>query len=145
MLPMIDDVWLGVDFGSKWVGVAVSAPGTTMTFPLDTLDAKPEERLLEGLLKLANSHRAIGFVVGLPFNMDGSEGPAAKLCRDFAKRLAEYSKLPAELHDERLSSWEAEGRLIEGGLKPSERKKQVHSVSAKVILEAFVKHRTSED
>ncbi|MEE9312967.1 MAG: Holliday junction resolvase RuvX [Planctomycetota bacterium] len=135
---MSDKVWLGVDFGSKWVGVAVSASGTTMTFPLDTIDAKPEIKLLEGLLKLAKSHSAVGFVVGLPINMNGSEGPAAKLCRDFAKRLGDFSEMPAELFDERLSSWDAEGMLIEGGMKPHDRKKQIHAVSAKVILDGFI-------
>ncbi|MCG3185270.1 MAG: putative pre-16S rRNA nuclease [Planctomycetes bacterium] len=131
--------WLGVDFGSKYVGVAVGDEAIAM--PLKVLDAKPDEKLLSALKKLAASEEAAGFVVGLPVNMDGSEGKAAKLCREFGARLAAHSKLPVEYADERLSSWEAEGMLIEGGLKPSERKQRVHAVAAKLILEAFFNAR----
>jgi putative Holliday junction resolvase len=127
--------WLGVDFGSKYIGVAVG--DERMSMPLKTLAAKPEEKLLHDLAKLAKSEAAGGFVVGLPINMNGSEGSSAKACRDFGKRLAEAISLPVEFGDERLSSWEAEGMLIEGGLKPSERKQRVHAVAAKLILEAF--------
>jgi putative holliday junction resolvase len=131
--------WIGVDFGSKYVGVAVGDDGISM--PLTTLPAKPDGTLLEALKKLAVDQGAAGFVVGLPINMDGSEGVAAKLCRDFAGRLHQHTKLPVEFGDERLSSWEAEGMLIDGGLKPSERKQRVHAVAAKLILEAFFEAR----
>lgn len=127
--------WIGVDFGSKYVGVAVGDADISM--PLTTLDAQPDEALLAALSKVAAEQGAQAFVVGLPINMDGSEGGAAKLCREFAKRLHEHSQLPVEFGDERLSSWEAEGMLIDGGMKPSERKQRVHAVAAKLILEAF--------
>jgi putative Holliday junction resolvase len=127
--------WLGVDFGTKYIGVAVGDDSISM--PFKTLAAKPEDKLLKDLVKLAKSEAAVGFVVGLPTNMNGGEGSSAKACREFGKRLAEAGKLPVEFGDERLSSWEAEGMLIEGGLKPSERKQRVHAVAAKLILEAF--------
>ncbi len=131
--------WIGIDFGSKYIGVAISGEG--MAFPLKTLDARPENKLLDALRRLARDEGADGFVVGLPIHMNGSEGHAAKLCRDFAGRLAAHTGLPAELFDERLSSWEAEGKLIEGGMKPSERKQHVHAVAAQMILEGFLKGR----
>ncbi len=131
--------WLGVDFGSKYVGVAVGDEAIAM--PLKVLDARPDEKLLSSLKKLAASEDVAGIVVGLPVNMDGSEGKAAKLCREFGARLAAHSQLPVEYADERLSGWEAEGMLIEGGLKPSERKQRVHAVAAKLILEAFFSAR----
>lgn len=127
--------WIGVDFGSKYVGVAVGDENIAM--PVNTMAAQPDDVLLAALKKMAVEQGAIGFVVGLPINMDGSEGGAAKLCRDFGKRLHEYAQLPVEFGDERLSSWEAEGMLIDGGMKPSERKQRVHAVAAKLILEAF--------
>lgn len=127
--------WIGVDYGSKYVGVAVGDADISM--PLTTLDAKPDEGLLAALKQVAVEQGAQAFVVGLPINMDGSEGPAAKGCREFARRLHEHSQLPVEFGDERLSSWEAEGMLIDGGMKPSERKQRVHAVAAKLILEAF--------
>lgn len=131
--------WIGVDFGSKYIGVAIG--DASMCFPLKVLDAKPEAKLLDALHKLARDEGAAGFVVGLPVNMDGSEGLAARLCREFAQRLAAHGKLPAELFDERLSSWDAEGKLIDGGLKPSQRKQRVHAVAAQMILEGFFKAR----
>jgi putative holliday junction resolvase len=131
--------WLGIDFGSKYIGVAVG--DESISVPLKTLDAQPDDALLKSLAKLAADELATGFVVGLPINMNGSEGKAARLCRDFAKRLADASKLPVEFGDERLSSWDAEGMLIEAGLKPSERKQRVHALAAKLILEAFFNAR----
>jgi putative Holliday junction resolvase len=131
--------WIGIDFGTKYIGVAIG--GEDMSFPLKTLDARPEGKLLDALKRLATQEGAAGFVIGLPINMNGSEGPAAKACRDFAARLAKHTDLPCELFDERLSSWEAEGKLIEGGLKPSERKQRVHAVAAQTILEGFFKSR----
>jgi putative Holliday junction resolvase len=131
--------WIGIDFGSKYIGVAIG--GDDMAFPLKVMDAKPEPKLLDALRKLAVEEGAKGFVVGMPVNMNDTEGYAAKLCRDFAQRLAKHTNLPAELFDERLSSWDAEGKLIEGGLKPSERKQRVHAVAAQMILEGFLKGR----
>ncbi|MCC6464412.1 MAG: Holliday junction resolvase RuvX [Planctomycetes bacterium] len=135
------EVWIGVDFGTRYVGVAVGEVSTGLPMPVKTLGAKPEPALLNALSKLAREQGAIGFVVGLPVNMNGSEGPAAVACRAFAQRLAGHTGLPAELEDERLSSWEAEGLLIEGGLTPSERKDRVHAVAASLVLKAFFDRR----
>lgn len=133
--------WLGVDFGTKYVGTAVGDDSVSLVMPLRTISAQPDSALLEELRKIGLEQGAIGFVVGLPINMDGTEGGAAKSCREFGQRLAEHTGLPVEFGDERLSSWEAEGMLIEGGLKPSERKQRVHAVAAKLILEAFFTRR----
>ena len=114
--------WLGVDFGSKYVGLAVGDDSVSIVMPLKTVAAQPDESLLNELAKLAKDEGIVGFVVGVPINMDGSEGKSAKLCRDFGLRLAAHARLPVEYADERLSSWEAEGMLIDGGMKPSERK-----------------------
>jgi putative Holliday junction resolvase len=92
---------------------------------------------LTELKKLGAEESLEGFVVGLPVHMDGSESRASKACREFGAMLAAHTGLPVEYGDERLSSWEAEGMLIEGGMKPSERKQRVHAVAAKLILEAF--------
>lgn len=131
--------WIGVDFGSKYVGVAIG--DESMCFPLNALDAKPEDKLLAALKRLATEEGAAGFVVGLPIHMGGNEGKAAKICRDFASRLAKHTSLPVEMFDERLSSWDAEGKLIEGGLKPHERKQRVHAVAAQMILQGFFSAR----
>lgn len=132
--------WLGIDYGSKYVGLAIGETGLSMSMPLKTIPAQPEIQLLETLAKMAKSESLVGFVVGLPINMDGSEGPMAETCRKFGKTLATMTYLPVEFSDERLSSWDAEGQLIDGGLKPSERKDRVHAVAAKIILEHFLAH-----
>ena len=137
--------WLGVDFGSKYVGLAIGDDSVSIVMPLKTISAQPDETLLTDLSKLAKAEGIVGFVVGVPINMDGSEGKSARLCREFGSRLAEHSKLAVEYADERLSSWEAEGMLIEGGMKPSERKQRVHAVAAKLILEAFFTARKAAD
>jgi putative Holliday junction resolvase len=129
--------WLGIDFGTKHIGLAIGEEAAGLSMPLKVLAAQPESTLLNDLKKLANAESLEGFVVGLPINMDGSEGRSAKACRDFAARLAAHTGTPVEFGDERLSSWEAEGMLIEGGMKPSERKQRVHAVAAKLILESF--------
>lgn len=129
--------WIGVDPGTKYVGIAISA-GPSMAMPLKVLPAKPHAKLLDSLKKLATEQQATGFIVGLPLNMNDSEGPAAREARAFADELAKFTGLQVELVDERLSSFEAEGRLIDGGLKPSERKMRVHAVAAQLLVEAYL-------
>lgn len=136
---MPEGCWIGVDPGSKYVGVAVGDAASNVASPLKVLDARPEGALLAGLRRVARDHAAAGFVVGLPLNMDGSESPGCKTARTFAEKLGTASKLPVELVDERLTSFEAEGMLIDAGLKPSERKMRVHAVSAALLLTAFFK------
>lgn len=130
--------WLGVDFGSKHVGLAIGETGLSMAMPLKTIPAQPEDELFRSLAEIAKTESLAGIVVGLPLNMDGTEGHAARICREFARKLADRVDLPVKLSDERLSSWDAEGQLIEAGLKPSERKDRVHAVAAKIILEHFL-------
>jgi putative Holliday junction resolvase len=132
-----EGAWIGVDPGTRHVGVAVGDAASKVAAPLKVLGAKPESALMRALAKIATEHAARGFVVGLPLNMDGTEGAGCKTARAFAAKLADAAKLPVELVDERLSSFEAEDRLIEGGLKPSERRMRVHAVSAALLLEAF--------
>lgn len=134
---MPDGWWIGVDSGTRHIGVAVGEARSKLTSPHSTLEAKPEPALFRKLTQLARDHAARGFVVGLPLNMDGGEGPAARSARAFAAKLAAASKLPVELVDERLTSFDAEGKLIDAGLKPSQRKALVHAVSAALVLQAF--------
>lgn len=133
--------WIGVDFGSKHVGVAICDEFGMFSHPLDSYDAQPQEKLLARLGRLAREESADGFVVGLPINMDGSEGKAARIARAFAKALGEAAAKPVELFDERLSSYEAEGKLIEAGLSPSRRRRRVHAIAAQIILSSFVERR----
>lgn len=134
---MPEGCWIGVDPGTRYIGVAVGDAGTKLASPLRTLPATPEEALFRALVRIGKENGARGFVVGLPIHMNGTEGKGCQDARAFAAKLAQRSKLPVELADERLSSFEAEGRLIEGGLSPSQRKDRVHAVSAALLLETF--------
>lgn len=133
--------WLGIDFGSKRIGVAICDELGMFAHPFVTLDAKPRDKLLAALLQISSEENIVGYVVGLPLNMNGSEGQAARLAREFADELKLATPRPVELCDERLSSWEAEGKLIDAGLKPGKRKEKVHEAAAQIILRTFLDRR----
>lgn len=133
--------WIAVDFGRKHIGLAICDEEGRFAHALDTLPAEPRDKLWAALRAYARDESAVGFVVGLPYNMDGSEGKAAKHTRKFAHELAKATKLPVEFEDERLTSFEAEGRLIDAGMKPSLRRRRVHEASAVLILQAFIARR----
>ncbi len=133
--------WMGIDYGSKYVGVAICDELGMFAHPFVTLDAKPRENLLANLLEIASEEDIVGYVVGLPLNMNGTSGRAAQLVREFVDELKLATPRPVELVDERLSSWEAEGKLIDAGMKPGKRKEKVHEAAAQIILRTFLDRR----
>lgn len=133
--------WMGIDYGSKYVGVAICDELGMFAHPFVTLDAKPREKLLASLLEIAGEEDIVGYVVGLPLNMNGTSGRAVQLVREFADDLKLATPRPVELVDERLSSWEAEGKLIDAGMKPGKRKEKVHEAAAQIILRTFLDRR----
>jgi putative Holliday junction resolvase len=104
---------LGVDWGRARVGVAVSDELELIAHPLSTLAAGSLETVARELAALARARAAREVVLGLPLNMDGSEGDSARAARQLAERLRVDAGLPVTLWDERLSTWEAERRLGE--------------------------------
>jgi len=131
---------LGVDLGTKRVGIAsVNALGIVM--PVGYFDAEPRAALLRQIAAAAHDRQCAGIVVGLPINMDGSEGPAAKAARAFGAELAAASKLPVDFCDERLTSFEAEHKVSELGLTRKKHKARVDAVAAAGILEAYLAER----
>lgn len=133
--------WMGIDYGSKYVGVAICDELGMFAHPFVTLHAKPREKLLASLLEIAGEEDIVGYVVGLPLNMNGTSGRAVQLVREFADDLKLATPRPVELVDERLSSWEAEGKLIDAGMKPGKRKEKVHEAAAQIILRTFLDRR----
>jgi len=135
-----DGPLLGIDPGSKRVGVAcVRALG--IVHPVGFLDAEPRGRLLESIAALARDRDCVGIVVGLPVNMDGSEGPAARAARGLGREIATRSGLPVEFCDERLTSFSAARALGPLGLTRKKRKARVDAVAAATILETYLRHR----
>ena len=132
---------IAVDYGDAHTGVAVSDPTGLLAGVTLTIHSRREEEVLERLCQLARDYQAEQFVVGLPRNMDGTEGPRAQLCRAFAARLEEASGLPAALWDERRTTVDAHRILHESGKNGKKRKKTVDAVAAALILEGYLNFR----
>lgn len=103
---------IGLDLGTKTIGVAVSDPDRRLATGVETIQRKAFKADAARLLAIAGERNAVGFVLGLPINMDGSEGPRAQSTRAFARNLANLTSLAIGLWDERLSTSAVERELI---------------------------------
>ncbi|HEY2185137.1 MAG TPA: Holliday junction resolvase RuvX [Xanthobacteraceae bacterium] len=126
---------LGLDLGSKTIGVATSDPARRIATAVETIRRKHFGMDAARLLALAGERKAVGFVLGLPINMDGSEGPRAQSTRAFARNLARMTELPIALWDERLSTAAAERQLIAADVSRSRRAKAIDQHAAMFILQ----------
>ncbi|MCZ6792846.1 MAG: Holliday junction resolvase RuvX [Planctomycetota bacterium] len=130
---------LGIDHGDRWFGLALSDVSQTIARPLERARA---QELWDRLEVLVSEEDVEAVVVGLPRNMDGTEGPRARLARAFAERLASRSGLPVETWDERLTTVEAERRLRRRGTSPERRRAKVDSEAAQILLQSFLDARS---
>jgi putative holliday junction resolvase len=126
---------IGLDLGTKTVGVAASDPDRRLAAPVETIARKRFSDDAARILELAGERRAAGFVLGLPINMDGTEGPRAQATRAFARNLAKLTELPIALWDERLSTAAVERALIEAHVSRSKRKAVIDQHAAAYILQ----------
>jgi len=126
---------IGLDLGTKTIGVAASDPDRRLAAPVETIARERFKLDAERLLKLAAERRVVGFVLGLPLNMDGSEGPRAQSTRAFAGNLAKLTSLPIALWDERLSTAAVERALIAADASRKERKAVIDQHAAAYILQ----------
>jgi putative Holliday junction resolvase len=126
---------LGLDLGTKTIGVAASDPDRRLATPVETILRKRFNLDAEHLFKLAGERHAVGFVLGLPINMDGIEGPRAQATRAFARNLATLTALPIALWDERLSTAAVERALIEADASRAKRKAVIDQHAAAYILQ----------
>ena len=130
--------WLGIDHGSRRIGVAVGDSSGAIATPLEVLAAQPLEGAIRRIVELARDYQAVGAAVGLPLNMDGTEGPQAKLARDMARYLAQQAPaLDVRLWDERLSSFQADSDLA-GHMTRAKRKARQDAIAAAVMLQDFL-------
>ena len=133
---------LGVDPGTKRVGIASSTILGTI-HPVGFLDAEPRELMLKRLAALARDRDSVGIVVGLPINMDGSEGPAAKAARQLGAQIEQSTGLPVDFSDERLTSHAAEIALGPMQLTRKKKKGRTDAVAAALLLESYIsEHKT---
>ena len=126
---------IGLDLGSKTIGVAASDPDRRLAAGVETIFRKNFTTDAERLLALAAERKAAGFVLGLPVNMDGSEGPRAQSARAFARNLARLTALPIGLWDERLSTAAVERGLIEADMSRARRAEVIDQHAAAFILQ----------
>jgi putative holliday junction resolvase len=126
---------IGLDLGSKTVGVAASDPDRRLAAAVETVARKSFAETAARLLALAAERKATGFVLGLPVNMDGSEGPRAQATRAFARNLARLTELPIALWDERLSTAAVERELIAADMSRQRRAEVIDQHAAVFILQ----------
>jgi putative Holliday junction resolvase len=126
---------LGLDLGSKTIGVAASDPDRRLAAAVETIKRGKFTDDADRLLRLAAERKAVGFVLGLPLNMDGSEGPAAQSVRAFARNLAKRTDLPITLWDERLSTAAVERELIAQNASRKKRAAVIDQHAAVFILQ----------
>lgn len=139
---------LGVDPGTKRIGLAISDLSGTIASPLTVLQrSRSAQHDLAEIARIARDEEAEVVVVGLPINMDGSEGPAAKRARDEARRLATVVRVPVEMHDERRTTVSADRSMLEAGLNAVERRQRVDKVAAAIMLQSWLdarRHRSAD-
>jgi putative Holliday junction resolvase len=143
ILPLIDAAthWpargalVGLDLGTKTIGVAVSDPDRRLATGVETVQRTQFKRDAARLLAIAAERKATGFVLGLPINMDGSEGPRAQSTRAFARNLAGLTALPIGLWDERLSTAAVERELIGMDVSRAKRAEVIDEHAAIFILQ----------
>ena len=126
---------IGLDLGSKTIGVATSDPDRRIATPVETVSRRKFAADAARLVALASERNAAGFVLGLPLNMDGSEGPRAQSTRTFARNLARVTDLPIALWDERLSTVAVERALIASDVSRARRAKVIDQHAAAFILQ----------
>jgi putative Holliday junction resolvase len=126
---------IGIDVGTKTLGLALSDVLRTVASPLETIRRRKFSLDAARLLELAAEHRIGGFVIGLPANLDGSEGPRAQSTRAFARNLANLTPLPLLFWDERLSTAAAERTLIEADASRKRRGELIDKLAATIILQ----------
>jgi len=143
VLPIVEAaaVWpfpgalLGLDLGTKTIGVAASDPDRRLATGVETIRRTRFGVDAERILTLARERKAIGIVLGLPLNMDGSEGPRAQATRGFARNLARRTLLPIGLWDERLSTSAVERQLIAADVSRAKRAEVIDEHAAIFILQ----------
>lgn len=132
---------MGIDYGDARTGVAISdllcsIVGSTLVVP-----SRNKEKAMADLVRIAKENDVGQIVVGLPRNMDGTEGPRAELCRSFADELHQLTGLPVTMWDERRTTVEAHNILSQHNYHGQKRKNTVDAVAASLILEGYLAFR----
>ena len=129
---------IGVDFGEVRTGVAVSDAGRFLASGIGYVKVGGLHKTAEKIAEIAKEQGAVAIVVGCPVNMNGSEGPRAERCRDFAREVSDLSSLPTAMIDERMTTMAAARFLNETNTRGAKRKTVIDTLSAQIILQNFL-------
>ena len=135
---------LGIDYGRRRVGLAVSDETETFAFPHDVLEVRSVGEAVKRVGECCRREGVARIVLGLPLNMSGTEGPMAAEVREFATAVGRQTGLPVEFCDERLSSYGAEQVLIEADVSRRKRKGLIDKLAAQQILQGYLDGRAGD-
>lgn len=130
--------YLAIDPGRKRTGLAVGDDETNIVTPIGTVHHGSDAERLNGLRQAVIEQEPDELVVGLPLNMDDSEGPAARQAQSLGDQLRDALELPVHLHDERLSSYQADQQMNQTGLTHAQKKARRDALAAAAILRDFL-------
>lgn len=129
---------LGLDFGTRRIGAAMSDPRGQIASPLEVYERTNPKRDSQHYRDLVEVEGIARIVVGLPLHTSGAEGDLAKMCREFGRWLGETTHRPVIFQDERYSSREAEETMREAGLKSRDRRSRRDMLAAQILLQAYL-------
>jgi len=135
---------LGLDIGSKRIGVAISDQSGMIAQALETIVSAGSERDLRRLLEIVRDYDVTEIVIGVPYNMDGSEGPQVEKVRKFKDLISTNIDVPVYEWDERLTTVAAERALLEADMSRAKRRKVIDKVAAALILQGHLDRRRNE-
>ena len=133
-----DGPLIALDPGTKTIGVAACGASRGLTTAVETIKRTKFSQDAERIFALLDERKAVAIVIGLPVNMDGSEGPRAQSARAMGRNLLRIRDIPVLYQDERLSTFEAEGKLIEAGIRRDRRKDMIDAEAASNILQSVL-------
>jgi putative Holliday junction resolvase len=134
--------YLAIDYGVKRTGLAICDREERIASPLAVIEG--QSGLVDKIAYFVKKEGVEGIVLGMPLNMDDSQGPAAKQVLRFAEDLKKHIDIPIHFQDERLSSFGAEEKLAAGDFTRGKKKKRVDAVAAAEILDGFLEERRSK-
>ena len=132
---------MGIDYGDARTGVAISDLLCTIVGTTAVVPSRNTEKAVADIVRMTKENQVGEIVVGLPKNMDGTEGPRAQLCREFAQILRDATGLPVAMWDERRTTVEAHNILSAHNYHGKKRKETVDAVAASLILEGYLAYR----
>lgn len=132
---------LGIDYGDKRIGFAISTPEQTISSAIENYTRRTSALDLQQIRRWCEEYVVKGIVIGLPIHMNGDESQKSAHCRRFAAWLYEHLKLPLALHDERCTTAVVIDQLIELDLSRKQRKKKLDMLAAQVLLESYLNSR----